>query len=185
MKYTLGFLAGLTLVSSAYLPLAYSQFVGGGAGGVVSPEGSYAYLQYGQSFDADFDYDYQYHVFLEAAHAGISDLESGTESFDLEQMMLSLNGSISTNFSEGFWGELGAGAGLARVELSGPDTTADDTDFVFMGQLFANVGVSITDYLDCYTGVKYYYVGETDYQEELALESTDDFIIQAGIRVAF
>lgn len=110
---------------------------------------------------------------------------------DLEIIPITLNWKLERMIASRLSAYLGAGAGVAVVDIeaSGAGLNGSDDDVVFFGQVFAGLVYQVTDNFELYGGVRGIYMDEPDLSvrgvdlDGHALET--DLLLEGGGRVNF
>jgi len=112
---------------------------------------------------------------------------------DIDVVPVTLNYKYEYAFTECFGWYIGAGAGVAFVDSevnlhsSGGTEVADDSDEVFYAQIFTGVTWNVSENFEVFGGARYFFLDDVDFGESQIEDgdSTDDWIVEAGIRFNF
>jgi len=110
----------------------------------------------------------------------------GNTGYDLDIMPLTFNAKLERPLSGNLNAYVGAGLGLALVDMSvanGPAGFSDD-DWVFTGQVFGGLNYNFTPNCEMYGGVRWIYFEDADVGP-ISLELDDDFLFEIGARYNF
>ncbi len=114
----------------------------------------------------------------------------GSSGYDLDIMPITFNAKLERPLAGNLSAYFGGGLGMALVDFSadaGP-FDFDDSDWVFVGQLFAGLNYNFTPSCEMYGGVRWIYFDDADLSDggtDLDLDLDDDFLFELGVRYNF
>lgn len=119
----------------------------------------------------------------------------GVTNSDLEVMPLTLNYKIERQITGGLSFYAGAGAGIAFIDSStytsfafAPAIYGDDSDEVFVAQVFAGLVYNVTEAFEIYGGARWIYLDEPSFATVPGVQLAsfeDDVLGELGFRVNF
>ncbi len=118
------------------------------------------------------------------------DVDSMAFTTDLQIIPITLNWKLERPLASGLGFYMGAGAGIAIVDIDVSGTiNGSDDDVVFFGQVFAGLLYNLTDDFEVYGGVRAIYMDEPDLRVDgmdLGANTLEtDVLIEGGGRVNF
>ena len=103
---------------------------------------------------------------------------------ELEVIPITLNYKLERELSGALRAYLGAGAGVALVDVTMSGASDDDT--TFYGQVFGGLLYQASEAFEVYGGARWIYLDEIDLLGiDSFLDTGDDFMIEGGIRFNF
>ena len=111
-------------------------------------------------------------------------------SYDLDIIPITLNVKFERALSGNLNAYIGGGLGVACVnlDLSGGGLSASDTDWVFVGQIFAGLSYSVSPAFEVYGGARWIYMSDADFSARggsATLELGSDCLLELGARYTF
>jgi|GEM_PF-711514 len=128
---------------------------------------------------------------MASALQGLADATGAPTGFDLNVIPVTFNVKFERPLTGNLNAYLGAGLGLARVDLdinAGQFGNYSDNDWVFVAQAFAGLNYNVNANVEIYGGVRWLTFDEAELSyggESANLDLGDDFLFEIGARYNF